>query len=98
MNGEIVYASNEWVLGLVFLVLMVTACEAGFRLGCRPGKQKASENTKSQVATVEAGILGVLGLLIGLTMSMAVTRFEHRKQLVRREAKAIETHNLTTRL
>ena len=98
MNGEILYAANEWVLGLVFLVLMVTACEAGFRLGCRPGQQKTSENTKSQVATVEAGILGVLGLLIGFTMSMAVTRFEIRKQLVLEEAKAIGTAHLRTQL
>jgi hypothetical protein len=98
MNGEILYGANEWVLGLVFLALMVSACEAGFRLGRKPGEQKTSEDTKSQVSTVEAGILAVLGLLLGFTMSMAVTRFEVRKQLVLEEAKAIGTAHLRTQL
>ena len=65
MNGEILYGANEWVLGLVFLALMVTACEAGFRLGRKPGEQKTSEDTKSQVSTVEAGILGYSGCCSG---------------------------------
>ena len=97
MNGEILYGANEWVLGLVFLVLMVAASEAGFRLGRRPGKQ-TSEDTKSQISTVGAGILGILGLLLGFTMSMAVTRFEVRKQLVLEEANAIGTAHLRTQL
>ena len=98
MNGEGLYGANEWVLALVFLALMVSACEAGFRLGRKPVEQKTSEDTKSQVSTVEVGILGVLGLLLGFTMSMAVTRFEVRKQLVLEEAKAIGTAHLRTQL
>jgi hypothetical protein len=47
---------------------------------------------------VEAGILGVLGLLLGFTMSMAVTRFEVRKQLVLEEANAIGTAHLRTQM
>ena len=97
MNGEILHGANECVLGLVFLALMVGASEAGFRLGRKAGQQ-ISEDTKSQVSTVEAGILGVLGLLLGFTMSMAVTRFEVRKQLVLEEANAIGTAHLRTQL
>jgi hypothetical protein len=97
MNVEFVYGANEWVLGLVFLALMVAASEVGFRLGRRPGKQ-TSEDTKSQHLTVEAGILGVLGLLLGFTMSMALGRFEVRKQLVLEEAKAIGAAHLLTQL
>src|SRR6202140_713251 len=97
MNGEILHGANECVLGLVFLALMVGASEAGFRLGRKTGQQ-TSEDTKSQVSTVEAGILGVLGLLLGFTMSMAVTRFEVRKQLVLEEANAIGTSCLRTEL
>ena len=48
--------------------------------------------------TIDAGILGVLGLLLGFTMSMAVTRFEMRKQLVLEEAKAIRAAHLRTQL
>ncbi len=97
MNGEILYAASERALGLVFFALMLTASEAGFRFGRRRGKQ-TSEDTKSEISTVEAGILGVLGLLLGFTMSMAVTRFEVRKQLVLEEANAIGTAHLRTQL
>ena len=95
--GEILHEANELTLGLVFFALMVAASEAGFRLGRRPGKQ-TSEDTKSQITTVEAGIIGILGLLLGFTMSMAVTRFEVRKQLVLEEAQAIGTAYLRTQL
>jgi hypothetical protein len=50
------------------------------------------------LGVVEGGILAVLGLLLGFTMSMAVTRFEVRKQLVLEEANAIGTSYLRTQL
>jgi hypothetical protein len=90
MNGEIPYGANEWALRLMFLTLMVVVSEGGFRLGRRSSKQ-TSGDTKSQISTIEAGILGVLGLLLGFTLSMAVTRFEVRTQLVLEEANAIGT-------
>jgi hypothetical protein len=95
--GEILHDANELTLGLVFFALMVAAHEAGFRLGRRRDKQ-TSEDTKSQITTVEVGIIGILGLLLGFTMSMAVTRFEVRKHLVLKEAQAIGTAHLRTQL
>lgn len=94
---ETVYEANEFVLGLVCFALMVVASEVGFRVGRRSGNQ-AAKDTKSQHLTVEAGILGVLGLLLGFTMSMALTRFEIRKHLVLDEAQAIGTAHLLTQL
>ena len=61
-------------------------------------ESRTTENTKSQLGVVEGGILAVLGLLLGFTMSMAVTRFEVRKQLVLDEANAIQTSYLRARL
>jgi hypothetical protein len=75
---------------------MAAASEVGFRLGRNPAKQTSERGTKSQLLTVEAGILGVLGLLLAFTMSMAVNRFEVRKQLVLQEANAIGTAYLRT--
>jgi len=66
-------------------------------LHVRSGNQ-APKDTKSQHLTVEAGILGVLGLLLGFTMSMALTRFEIRKHLVLEEAQAIRAAHLLTQL
>src|ERR1700733_7795463 len=59
---------------------MLLSVEAGFRLG-RKFETNTSAETKAQIAIVEAGLLGVLALLLGFTMSMAVSRFESRKQL-----------------
>jgi hypothetical protein len=97
MNREILYVAHAAVLGLAFLALMLAVSEAGFRLGMRPNQQ-TRENAKSQISSIEAGILGVLGLLLAFTMSMAVTRFELRKQLVLEEANAIRTAHLRTQL
>jgi len=98
MNGELLYRPNEWALGLALLALMAAASEVGFRLGRRPAKQTSERGTKSQLLTVEASILGVLGLLLAFTMSMAVTRFEVRKELVLEEANAIGTAYLRSQL
>src|SRR3974377_781651 len=94
---ESVYETNELLLGVVCFALMLIASEAGFRLGRRSTEQ-GIKDTKSQHLTVEAGILGVLGLLLGFTMSMALTRFEVRKQLVLEEAQAIGAAYLFTQL
>ena len=85
---ESIYEANEFAVGLAIFALMVIASETGFRLGRKSGKQ-ATRDAKSQHLTVEAGILGVLGLMLGFTMAMALSRFELRKQLVLQEAQAI---------
>ncbi len=59
---------------------------------------RTAENAKSNLGVVEGGILTVLGLLLGFTMSTAVARFEVRKQLVLDEANAIQTSYLRTSL
>jgi hypothetical protein len=97
VNTGFLYGTNEIVIFVVFFALMLAATEIGFRLG-RKSEAKTPERTKSLVSTVEAAILAVLGLLLGFTMSMAVARFEVRKQLVLEEANAIETSRLRTEL
>jgi hypothetical protein len=97
VNTAFLYGTNEVVICLAFFALMLAATEVGFRLG-RKSEGITPDKTKSQVSTVEAGILGVLGLLLGFTMSMAVSRFEARKQLVLDEANAIGTSCLRTEL
>jgi hypothetical protein len=97
VNTGFLYGTNEFVICLAFFALMLAATEVGFRLG-RKSEGITPDKTKSQVSTVEAGILAVLGLLLGFTMSMAVSRFEARKQLVLDEANAIGTSCLRTEL
>lgn len=97
MDTGFLYGTNEIVICFAFFALMISATEAGVRLG-RKSEGSTTDKTKSQVSAVEGGILGVLGLLLGFTMSMAVFRFEVRKQLVLDEANAIGTSCLRTEL
>jgi hypothetical protein len=96
MNRVLVDGVNLIIL-LAFLLLMLGSIEAGFRSG-RKARFKVDENTRSNVLMIAAAILGVLGLLLGFTISMAVTRFEMRKQLVLKEANALGTSYLRTKL
>jgi hypothetical protein len=79
------------------LVLLVGATEAAYRAGIRT-HSRFDEAAKSQIGTISAAILGMLALLLGFTFSMALSRFDLRKQLVTQEANAIGTTYLRSRL
>jgi hypothetical protein len=97
VNQGVLYGTHEVTIQLVFLALMLAITEVGFRLG-RKVEASTPSDTKSQISTIEAAVLGVLALLLGFTMSMAVSRFEVRKQLVLDEANAINTSLLRAQL
>ena len=78
----------EWLMIVLFLGVMTAACETGYRLGVR---SRVGEKTQALVPIVAASILGIMGLLLGFTMSMSVSRFDGRRLLVLNEANAIET-------
>lgn len=77
----------------VSVIVILAASEIGRRLGVRAGA-KGGEN----VSTLQAGILGLLALMIGFTFAMALSRFEGRRDAVLNEANAIGTTALRARL
>lgn len=91
------YTANEALIACVVFLLLLVAAELGFRLG-RAGYSRISEKTKEEISVIQASVLGILGLLLAFTISMAVSRFEQRKQLVVDEANAIGTSYLRTDL
>jgi hypothetical protein len=97
VDQGLLYGTNEVVIQCVFFALMLSAAEVGFRLGSKVAASTPAD-TKPQISTVEAAVLGVLALLLGFTMSMAVSRFEARRQLVRDEANAINASCLRAQL
>ncbi len=97
MSADFLYGAGEWLIGLLFLAFMLAAHELGFHLG-RKAEPRTNEKTKSQISVVQGAILGVLGLLLGFTTAMAVSRFDARRQLVLEEANAIGTSYLRTQL
>jgi hypothetical protein len=78
----------EWIMTLLFLCAMVSVYEIGYQVGRRSGMQ---EKTKALLPMIATSILAILGLLLGFTMSMSVSRYEARRELVLEEANAIDT-------
>jgi hypothetical protein len=85
------------MFALVLYVILPAACLAGYRLGHR-ARARPDEHGRSHAAAWQATLLGLAGLLIGFTFSMAQARFEHRKEIVLSEANNIGTAYLRTRL
>jgi hypothetical protein len=88
--GEFLYQQSEILVVSGLFVSLLVAGEAGFRLGRRT-RADTGDAIRSQIGTIEGGILGLLGLLLGFTFSMAVSRFDTRKRMAVEEANAIGT-------
>ncbi|AFL86501.1 hypothetical protein Terro_0150 [Terriglobus roseus DSM 18391] len=85
--------------GLFFvfvLCLLVGATFAGLWIRRRHGD--AIERESGSLKTLEGAVLALLGLLLGFTFSMAVSRYDHRKELEIAEANNLGTLWLRTSL
>lgn len=78
---------------LIGLAAILLATEIGRRLGLR-----SAARNDTQLGTLEAGILGMLALMIGFTFAMALARFDSRRDAVMDEVNAIGTAALRARL
>jgi hypothetical protein len=87
---------NEFVLLLVAFALFLGVIEASFRLG-RQSRDHQDVDGKAHVGALQAAALVLLALLLGFTFSMAVSRFDTRKELLLDEANAIGTTVLRAR-
>ncbi len=97
MDNYLFFEAPIEVLGVICLGLMLACSEAGFRAGLR-AHGSVDEAMRSRVAIFEGAMLGVLGLLMGFTMSMGSARFDVRRQLVVEESNAIGTTWLRSRM
>lgn len=91
------YEQNSFfVVGVLFALILV-AYEAGFRIG-RYFQRQTDTEIKQQTGTIQAGVLGLLALLLGFTFNMALQRFDNRSHAVIKEANTIGTALLRTKL
>ena len=65
------YSQSETFLVLGLLVVLLLAGEAGYRYG-RKRRSRTDDLSRSQTVTIQAAILGLLGLLLGFSFAMAV--------------------------
>lgn len=88
---------NQWlVIGIVGLLLLALT-EFGFRAGLKLHIAK-DEARRGQIGGIQGAVLGMLALLLGFTFSMAVARYENRRDLVLQEANSIGTTYLRASL
>jgi hypothetical protein len=78
------------LIAIVFLVLLMIFGEIAFRAGRRT-VAPLDEIARSQVGTMQAAVLGLLGLLLAFTFGIAQDRYETRRLMVVHEADAIST-------
>jgi hypothetical protein len=83
------YLTNQWVLAAGLLVTFLVAGEVGWRVG--HGGRIEDDALRSLVGGVAAATLGLLGLLLGFTLSMAISRYDARRAVIVEEANAIGT-------
>ncbi|MFT4941581.1 MAG: hypothetical protein ACI88A_004651 [Paraglaciecola sp.] len=87
---EIMYDQSSVLIALVLLATMLLANQLGYRLGMA---SKSADNVelKSQTTAIQAGIMGLLALLLGFTFNMSLQRYDARSNAVIEEAGIIST-------
>jgi FtsH-binding integral membrane protein len=84
-----VFSSQTRVFGFL-IVTLLTAAELGYQSGIGFSGH-ADAKSRDLSGSLQASILGLLALLLGFTFSMAVNRYDQRRDLVVEEANSIAT-------
>jgi len=64
------YLIDHWLITLAMFAVLVVASEIGYRAGSR--KRGMPESDRSLMSGTGAAMLGMLGLLLGFTLAMAI--------------------------
>ena len=87
--GLAFHLTDLWLIAGSILLVLLAAGEIGWRIGHR-GRAE-SETLRALVGGIAAATLGFLGLLLGFSLSMAISRFDARRAVIVDEANAIGT-------
>lgn len=97
MASELLYNIDSGVIIITLLIALIVALEIGRRLG-RKARAQLDDAGKSQANSLQSAIIGLLALLLAFTLSMAISRYDTRRQLVLDEANAIGTTYLRAKM
>lgn len=89
MNELGFYLIDRRLITLAMVLLLMAAGEIGFRLGSR--RQESQESFRSLMTGTGAAMLGLMGLLLGFSLAMAVSRWDARHGMIVNESNAIGT-------
>jgi hypothetical protein len=90
------YLIDHWLIALVMIAILLAACELGYRLGL--AKVGTPDSLRTLMSGTGAAMLGLLGLLLGFALSMAIARWDTRRDVIIQEANAIGTLSLRAAL
>lgn len=91
------YEVNSVIIAAILFASILLAYEISFRIG-RSYQRSTDVEIKAQTTAIQAGILGLLALLLGFTFNMAIQRYDDRSQAVIAEANHLGTTLLRTKL
>src|SRR3989304_2844236 len=91
MDIKILYQMPTWVIGLLFVVVLLGALEAGYRIGRWRERTISEPLGKGEVDLVLPSMYALLGLMLAFTYTFTLSRADLRKQAVIDEANAIGT-------
>ena len=83
------YLIDHRLVALAMLAVLMVVSESGYRAGAR-GKD-ATDSLRSLMSGTGAAMLGILGVLLGFTLSMAIARWDVRRDVIVDESNAIGT-------
>ena len=83
------YLIDHRLLALAMVAVLVMIVEISYRAGTR--WKDAPDSLRSQVSGIGAAMLGILGVLLGFTLSMAIARWDVRRDVIVEESNAIGT-------
>lgn len=83
------YLIDHRLIALAMIAVLAVACEIGFRAGSR--KRDAPDSFRTLMSGSGAAMFGLLGLLLGFTLAMAIGRFDARHAVLVDESNAIST-------
>ncbi len=86
------YLVDHRLIALLMLALLLASAEIGYRLGL--AREGAPDSLRTLMSGTGAAVLGILGLLLGFALSMAIGRWDTRREVIVDESNAIGTLSL----
>jgi hypothetical protein len=88
LEEPLIHRGPPGLFPLLLLLGMVAVWHALFRAGT---KRRSRTGATVELGPIESGVAGLLALILAFSFNMASLRFEHREDVIVREANAIET-------